>query len=77
MYDVDDSSSWERYIEKQMTAAAEQAEEYPDVVAAIFMGNENVRCSDSSDYDDMNFSPADIIDYVDQMRAKLEEKGIE
>ncbi len=77
MYDEDDSSNWESWLSKQMTAAADQAEEYgSDVVVAIFMGNENVRCPEDDDYDDMNFTPEDIVYYVQLMQEELESRGI-
>ena len=63
-----DTASW---TDKQMTAAAQQAYEYPDVVEAIFVGNENVYYDGTGDY-----TASELIEYIDTMRGYLADYDI-
>ena len=61
----------ESWTQKQISAAAEQARDYPDVIDAIFVGNENVF------YDGTGDNTADeLVDYIDDLRTYLESYNV-
>ncbi len=62
-----DNTAW---TEKQLTAAAEQARDYPDVIQAILVGNENVYYDGSGKY-----TAQELIGYIESMYGYLEEYG--
>ncbi len=66
--------STESWTTKQLVAAAGQAAEYPDTVDAIFMGNENVRCSEDEEQED--YTAAELVAYIQDMRYYLEAYGV-